>query len=61
MSAVIGSGHPDESEVLKLRILRAQLWIETGNPRRALEEIADLERDSRLSDEVRAMLADLKH
>ena len=43
-----------------MRTARAQLWVATGEGRRAMREIADLERDGRLSDKIRGLLAQLR-
>jgi hypothetical protein len=52
-------GLADEAELLRLRIFRVHLWMQSGNVGPALDEIADLERYPNLSDEVRGILARL--
>ena len=60
LEAAMASGYANEDETLRMRIARAQLRIASGDGHRALGEIADLERDGRMSEETRKVLARLR-
>ncbi|BFU94132.1 MAG: Kinesin light chain-like protein [Nitrospira sp.] len=59
LEAAMASGQANESQMLRMRILRAQLWVATGDGR-ALGEIEDLKRDERLSDEMKGLIERLR-
>src|SRR5207249_2706036 len=60
IDAAMASGQADDGEMLKLRMLRAELWIATGNRVQALDEIGELERNPNLAAETRTRLERLR-